>query len=78
MKTITHFTIPVLLCISVEVLGAQTPFATKTDLTSITVTASQTPVSIRDTASAITIITKEEIQRRLMGFVFLAFNNTHC
>ena len=64
MKTITHLTIPVLLCSSAHVFGAQTPFTSKSDLETITVTASHTPVSIRDTASAITIITKEEIQRR--------------
>jgi vitamin B12 transporter len=64
MNKITHLTIPILLCSSAHVFGAQTPFSANSDLESITVTASHTPVSIRDTASAITIITKDEIQRR--------------
>ena len=63
-----------MLCISLQGItapsyGAQSSSFPDTNssgnnLESVTVTASHTPVSIRDTASAITLITKQEIDRR--------------
>ena len=74
MKSPLKITIPTFLCLALQGISAQSNGATSTiapkksessnSLESITVTASHTAVSIRDTASAITIISKEEIERR--------------
>ncbi len=74
MKLPIRITTPTIFYLSLHGMiassyGAQTSLTTDTDyfvdsLESVTVTASHTPVSIRDTASAITLITKEEIDRR--------------
>ena len=74
MKSKLNITIPTMLCISLQGItapsyGAQSSSFPDTNssgnnLESVTVTASHTPVSIRDTASAITLITKQEIDRR--------------
>jgi len=64
MKTISRLILPILICGSAASLTNAATNHTPGNLESITVTASHTAVSVRDTASAITILNKEDIERR--------------